>query len=675
MAADARPPRGPQERASGDPVTKGHRLPTAVLGGGRGTSPDDDPTLELGPGAQMLGPYLLVDKIGEGGMGVVHKAVDRDGTEVAVKVLRPHIAHDDGARDRLRREVSTLARVRHDGVAPVLDADIDGPNPYLVTRYVPGPPLDDVVEERGPLSPDQLVVLGRGLAEALEEIHRAGVVHRDLKPGNVLMVGDDPVLIDFGIAHAADDVRLTMTGLVMGTPGYLSPEVVEGAPVSESTDWWGWAATLAFAASGKAPFGKGPMPVVLDRVSRGQADLSGVDERLRPLLAAALSPVPTERPDAATVLDELERYAAGGHTRGVPVQTTAPDAGSGRPSTQQTPAVPHTQVQPQAQPSSTSVLPLAAPAAQTDPFATPTREPASARTSSAPPAGPAPTEPVARPQPGTRPDPATRPEPAQPARRGWGRRPQAEPAPAQPATPAYPTAQGGQPQPWQSGGGPTGPTAPHDWAARQPDPRIGLSARTGSLAGLLLALLGITALWPAVGLGLLVLWTIAARWTDRSMTSMVLRRFQQGARRSDGVMAVVASPWHGLRAVVATFFSLLLPAFVGGVAAVTTALLVSMTTGDRPELEASLPWVVGTLMAAWVLWWGPGGPSMRRGSRSIVRGLLRSEPLTKAVMALCVVIAVWCAFWAFTNDMAVSWWPFDPQGSWSLDDWIPQLPG
>src|SRR4029453_18170918 len=147
---------------------------------------------------------------------------------------------------------------------------------------------------------------------ALRGIPGADVIHRDLKPGNVLLLDGDPVLIDFGIAHVADDVRITMTGLVMGTPGYLSPEVVEGAPVTEATDWWGWAATLAYAASGAPPFGRGPMDVVLSRVSRGEADLTGVDARLSPLLAAALSPDPARRPPTGEVVAALERYASGG---------------------------------------------------------------------------------------------------------------------------------------------------------------------------------------------------------------------------------------------------------------------------------------------------------------------------------------------------------------------------
>ncbi len=245
-------------------------------------------------------------------MGVVHLGVDPHGRAVAIKVLRAHIAYDPDARARLSREVATLSRVRHPRVAEVMDADVDGDQPYVVTRYVPGPTLDAEVRERGPMPPGLLVQVGRGLSSALEAIHEAGVVHRDLKPANVLMLDDDPVVIDFGIAHVADDVRLTMTGLVMGTPGYLSPELLNGSAVTAATDWWGWAATLAFAASGQTPFGHGPAGVVIDRVRRGEPDLSAVDSRLRPLLRAALSPDPDARPGAPEVLAALERFALGG---------------------------------------------------------------------------------------------------------------------------------------------------------------------------------------------------------------------------------------------------------------------------------------------------------------------------------------------------------------------------
>ena len=263
-------------------------------------------------------------------MGVVHLALDRSGRAVALKLLRPHIAYDPDARSRLAREVDVLGRVQDPRVAAVIDADLDGDQPYVVTRYVPGPSLDEVVREHGPLAGPDLHRLGQrpGRRPARDPRGRRHPPRPQARAMSLLLDGD-PVVIDFGIAHIADDVRLTMTGLVMGTPGYLSPEVVEGAPVTEATDWWGWAATLAFAASGAPPFGRGPMDVVLSRVSRGEADLSGVDPRLAPLLYAALSPDPRQRPDADEVVEALERYAAG------------------RPATEvlpQAPAARHTQV-------------------------------------------------------------------------------------------------------------------------------------------------------------------------------------------------------------------------------------------------------------------------------------------------------------------------------------------
>ena len=639
----------------------------------------DDPTTELPPAYETLGPYRLVSKLGEGGMGVVHKALDPEGHEVAIKVLRTHIAHDPDARDRLRREVSTLARVQHESVAPVLDADVDGERPYLVTRYVPGPPLDDVVEERGPLGPRELVTLGRGLAGALREIHATGIVHRDLKPGNVLMVGDDPVLIDFGIAHVADDVRLTMTGLVMGTPGYLSPEVVEGAPVTESTDWWGWAATLAFAASGQAPFGRGPMPVVLDRVTRGQADLSGVDERLRPLLESALSPVPEHRPTAERVLAEMEEYAAGGHTTGIPVTPpggaaaaaagagaagaaasgaaayagarAADDESDGRyarpatepihqrsahPQTQQTPRADATQVTPVRQPDPTGVLPVA-PAATPYSVSSPPPAPAS---------GARPASYVAGPQ--------------------TGQYPGAQPTGVQPSQPSSQAAR------WQAGPGP-GPAPASQWQPPGGDPRIGQPARSWTLTALLAAAVGLCAILPVLGFTLLVLWSLAARLVDRSMTAMVLRRYEGGRRSTDGLMAAVSSPWHLFRAALATLFALLVPLFVGGCAAVTTALALSMRDGDSPALDRGLPLAVGALGMAWVLWWGPGGTSMRRGSRSMVRGAFPSQPMTQIGVGIAVVIALGCAALSVSSGGEIGWWPLTGAPDWSFNDWLPDL--
>jgi hypothetical protein len=233
-------------------------------------------------------------------MGVVHLAQDPHGGLVAVKVLHPTATESANARLRLAREVETMRRVRSAFVAEVLDADVTGEFPYIVTRYVPGPTLEAMVRTRGPLSGAGLRRLAYGTAEALTAIHAAGVVHRDLKPGNVMLTDDRPVVIDFGIAQTPDATRLTQTGLVMGTPGYLAPEVIEGQPSSPASDVHSWGATMAYAATGRAPYGGGgdSFQTIFYRIVSGRADLSGVPAPLVPLLSAALARDPAQRPSA-----------------------------------------------------------------------------------------------------------------------------------------------------------------------------------------------------------------------------------------------------------------------------------------------------------------------------------------------------------------------------------------
>ena len=232
-------------------------------------------------------------------MGVVHLARDPDGGLVALKVLRPWIAEDVNARRRLIREVETMRRVRSPFVAEVLDADVDGEFPYIVTRFVSGPTLDEMVRRQGPLSATGVQRLAVGLAEALAAIHAAGIVHRDLKPGNVMLTDDRPVVIDFGIAQAPESTRLTQTGMVMGTPGYLAPEVIEGKPSSPASDVHSWGATVAYAATGRQPYGSGSFETIFFRVISGRADLTGVPGPLVPLVSAALARDPARRPPAA----------------------------------------------------------------------------------------------------------------------------------------------------------------------------------------------------------------------------------------------------------------------------------------------------------------------------------------------------------------------------------------
>ena len=579
-----------------------HRLPPVRRGDTHGQSRTPRTGMP-----RMIGPYRLVGSLGEGGMGVVYKGLDPRGKVVAVKVLRDHIAHDTAARDRLRREVSTLVRVKSPNVASFLDADVDAERPYLVTSFVPGASLDSVVEDDGPFGAARLAKLGRGLADALGAIHAAGIVHRDLKPGNVLLVGEDPVLIDFGIAHVADDARLTSTGLVMGTPGYLSPEIVEGAEVGEATDWWGWAATLAFAASGRAPFGRGPMAAVLDRVTRGRADLSGVDPRLQPLLEAALSPDPSQRPSAREVLAELEVFAGGGQTGHIPLR-------SSKPATQVIQTAPGSAAQ-------------------------------AARTEYIPPQ-PAHRQRVVR--------PAERP--VQPA------------APQTRPTPGPRIADRGAPGPRSADPRQADPALPPGRFVPPPDPRIGRPARTGTLAALAAAVTGVSAVWPTLAIVAVLIWAVAARWCDKTVTSMVLRRFTAGRRKYDGVVAALSSPWHGVVAVLATLLTVLIPAFVGACAAAAVALGSAMANGGQAYVGRPLPVAVGTLVAILVMWWGPGGVSLRRGSRSIVRAAVRGQQMTWIVCGVLVAIAVLCGLWALSNlGTTIDTWPISSDLAMPLD--------
>jgi hypothetical protein len=249
-----------------------------------------------------VGRYRLLHRLGEGGMGVVHLA-EADGHRVALKVLRPHVVGDDEARQRLAREVNSLSRVRSPRVAEIIDADPWGPIPFVATRYVPGLSLYDHVRDEGLIAGDDLVHLAGGLAAALRAVHLAGVLHRDIKPSNVLMEGRSPVLIDFGLARVAEDDRLTRTGWLLGTPGYLAPEILYGDEPTPAADVHSWAATVAYAGTGRAPYGRGPSMAVMDRVRRGEHDLTGLEPRVRGLLEAALHPEPARRPDLLTIID------------------------------------------------------------------------------------------------------------------------------------------------------------------------------------------------------------------------------------------------------------------------------------------------------------------------------------------------------------------------------------
>ncbi|QYJ04493.1 serine/threonine protein kinase [Nocardioides panacisoli] len=244
----------------------------------------------------VVGDYTVQTRLGEGGMGIVHLARHHDGRRVALKLLRPHVVGDEEARHRFAREIRSLERVRSPWVAEILDADPWGEVPYVVTRYVPGLSLHDHVGKEGPVEGPDLLWFAGCLAEGIGAVHAAGVLHRDVKPSNVLMEGRTPILIDFGLARVADDSRLTQTGWLLGTPGYLAPEILHGDTPTPAADVHAWAATVAWAATGHNPFGRGPSMAVMDRTRRGDHDLTGMSGPLADVVAAALDPDPLARP-------------------------------------------------------------------------------------------------------------------------------------------------------------------------------------------------------------------------------------------------------------------------------------------------------------------------------------------------------------------------------------------
>ncbi|MFD3722072.1 protein kinase [Streptomyces sp. NPDC058674] len=250
------------------------------------------------------GRYRLVGRLGQGGMGVVYLGRSRSGRAVAVKVVRPELSTEPGFRRRFADEVAAARRVGGFHTAPVVDADPEGDPAFLVTAFVPGPTLQAVLTQVGSLPVDTLTVLAAGLAEALEAIHRAGVIHRDLKPANIIVAEDGPRVIDFGIARALDGTALTQTGLQIGTPGFLAPEQLTSGAVTPAVDMFALGVVLTQAAGG-IPFGDGPSAARHYKVVHEEPDLSAVPDELRDAIASCLSKDPSGRPSPTDFLGRL----------------------------------------------------------------------------------------------------------------------------------------------------------------------------------------------------------------------------------------------------------------------------------------------------------------------------------------------------------------------------------
>jgi serine/threonine protein kinase len=257
---------------------------------------------------RVIGEYRLRAQLGAGGMGRVYLGLSPAGRAVAIKVVHPDLASDGAFLRRFGQEVAAARAVSGIYTAPVVASGLNERPPWLATAFVPGPSLDQMVTEHGPLPEQALWPLLAGLVEALQAIHACGVVHRDLKPANVLLATDGPRVIDFGIARAVDGTSLTAAGVVFGTPGYMSPEQAEGRGAGPASDVFALGCVVAYAAAGMGPFGTGTAAAILYRVVHAQPVLDGVPPRLRPVIAACLAKDPAARPS----LRALSGMIAGG---------------------------------------------------------------------------------------------------------------------------------------------------------------------------------------------------------------------------------------------------------------------------------------------------------------------------------------------------------------------------
>lgn len=272
----------------------------------------------------LVGGYTLISRLGSGAMGSVWRVRDDGGHQYAMKILRDSLAEEDAsgersrdqltARERLRREAMALQKVRHPGVCGIVDMELDDALAFIVTELIDGKNLREDVRANGRYVGDDLERLGRKLIEAVKAVHAAGIVHRDIKPTNVMVSNTGPVLVDFGIAMGEGESHVTRTGLVMGTPGFIAPEIIDGAESDEMSDWWSVASVLAFAATGEPVFGTKPMMAVLERAAAGSANLVGLPAGTMAAFRSALNPDRTKRctPDEllqAIALDALNPQA------------------------------------------------------------------------------------------------------------------------------------------------------------------------------------------------------------------------------------------------------------------------------------------------------------------------------------------------------------------------------
>ncbi|NVI90157.1 serine/threonine-protein kinase [Actinomadura sp. BRA 177] len=598
-----------------------------------------------------IGHYSVQQTLGEGGMGVVYLGADPEGRNVAIKVLRPAVAGDATARRRLAREVDSMRRVHSPHVAEILDADVTADQPYIVTQYVPGRTLEEVVEDAGPIYGPGLQRLGVGLAAALSAIHGAGIVHRDMKPGNVMLVDGEPVVIDFGIAQAADATRLTATGMVIGTPGYLAPEIIEGEDAGPPSDVHAWAGTVAYAATGRPPFGSGTFESIFYKIMQGTPDLEGVPDALLPVLRSAMARHPAERPTAvnlvqltrrihleATITDQtrVDRHypAAGAAAAGA--------AGAAAGTSLDEPAPDHSRM-----------------------FSMPVTGPPQDSGSQDVPARPTTPGGTGVPAPGGTGMQSPAPVPAQP-RDFVGQLPPAAPPPPPPAPPPAqfkageqfgqrgydPYDQGGYPQPY--GPPPNQPPppgalqrGPYDAQTQDAQRRAADQARAGRERAdrdrrkpygwyrvlsfiVLVALLGFANIAPLLALGVTVAGVFVLRAADKAAKGMEGRQTRRGPRSGDALGAAVRTPLHLPGALMSTVLWTSLSLIAG-------LILLGVLIFAQSDMTASKAIAYSSMAVIGLLCLAPGSGAPRRQLARIWGALL---PRAEAALAGALVLGI-----------------------------------
>ncbi|RAY11606.1 serine/threonine protein kinase [Actinomadura craniellae] len=298
---------------------------------------------------RSLGQFEVLGRLGAGGQGAVYLGRDRQGEYVAIKLLHAQMATDPAARARFVREVSAAQKVAPFCTARVLEADVQGDKPYIVSEFIDGPSLHDVISQNGPLGPAELEQLAIGTVTALAAIHEAGIVHRDFKPNNVLLASDGPRVVDFGIARTVNsqESAVTATGMVVGTPGYLAPEQLTGAPLMPTVDIFAWGATMVFAATGQSPFEADALPAIINAILNKDPDLSALQSPLREVVGQCLNKDPGQRPQAPQLLLQLLGHVGAAPASPAPAHEEL--LGQGTRIAAQLPAPPPVRPQPQPQ--------------------------------------------------------------------------------------------------------------------------------------------------------------------------------------------------------------------------------------------------------------------------------------------------------------------------------------